>query len=616
MNKLNKPIFNKVLMSLFTLLVLSNCTLAINLEYKNSLSKVELSRVSDDSYNINLYTSKKYTDPVKIIKKNDLNYYILLPETKNSSGIISSAYSDIRSVSTDSYPYAGQDVNNGYTKINITTTKPVNFNVNVKNSASNSVSYAAKAAKLTQAPVPNENQVQKKNSENIPQAKKDLTSSKTNAATKPAVKLEKTVKKETVAQKQPVNVNKTRLQSKVEAKPEQKSEAKPSKQEKQKVKPVLEKAIINNSLQNNQPKEQVNEQPSEIIQEESKEQKPQVSEEIINDFESVLKSENQQEDTSYNTEIEQNGFQKYLPVIKSKFKAVINKVNDIADNLGVSLGNLAFMLFSGIFAFFAVLFILTRKQKPAPKIKNRIDLLDGKATIKSKTKNNDDDKYFILDKNIKQVVFSDPASSAINRNYELSTYDPELKNYERLKASKLSKEKQDSEYDIIQKILREDSLIDISSGEYDVIDSSKVSYQPDKGREILTKQLEKEKTEAAIETETKANTKQTEIVTSPIAKEEMKITLQDEPTVLSKVEIAPEKGFMCVSYNENISLVGYIFDDVFALYNFKCSKLENYDIRYRLTDKDEYGVNFIVKVDKAKILVRVAKSSMKLQVVL
>ena len=73
---------------------------------------------------------------------------------------------------------------------------------------------------------------------------------------------------------------------------------------------------------------------------------------------------------------------------------------------------------------------------------------------------------------------------------------------------------------------------------------------------------------------------------------------------------------MCVSYNDNISLVGYIFDDVFALYNFKCPKLENYDIKYRLSDKDEYGVNFIVKVDKVRVLVGVANKSMKLQVVM
>ena len=33
--------------------------------------------------------------------------------------------------------------------------------------------------------------------------------------------------------------------------------------------------------------------------------------------------------------------------------------------------------------------------------------------------------------------------------------------------------------------------------------------------------------------------------------------------------------------------MGYIFDDVFPLYNFKRAKLENYDIKFRLSEKDD-----------------------------
>ena len=73
---------------------------------------------------------------------------------------------------------------------------------------------------------------------------------------------------------------------------------------------------------------------------------------------------------------------------------------------------------------------------------------------------------------------------------------------------------------------------------------------------------------------------------------------------------------MCVSYNDNISFMGYIFDDVFALYNFKQPKLENYDIKFRLSEKDDKAADFIVKVDKIKMLIRVTKSSMGLEVVL
>ena len=645
MNKLNKKIFNRVLIGLFMMFVLSGSVYAINLEYKNSLSKVELSRISDDSYTINLYTSKKITDPVKVIKKNDLNYYILLPETKNSTGVLSSASSDIRSVTANSYNYAGQDVNNGYTKINITTTKPINFNVNVKNSSLNSISHnVAMAAKLPDTSLPVENQAQKKNSEDLSQNSKKVKQAQTpalpkaadnkttktkealnnQASKKPVVKQ---LPKKEVAKKQDVqNIQKnvqnktqppktqTKIQPKIAQAPEQKSEQKleqkieqkpePKKQEAT-TKPVLESAIINKDI-NSDINNQIQQTNQEIQQEQVKE-KPQISDEIINDFEALLHNDGNIEEDNQALLEDTNFKMPALAEIKSEIKHIFNKAKSIFDKIGISPLALLFMLITGIAVFFMVLYILTRKQKSSPILKRKSDLMEKVPPVKVVNKNDGKGEFFVFDNNVKQVVFSDPASSAIKRNYELSSYDPELKNYEKLKKSRINKEKQDSEYDIIQKILREDSFIDISQGEYDVMDNPSKVICPVKTE---TKAPEKLQPQAKSENEQKT------IMTSPIVKEEMKIELQDEPVVLSKVEIAPEKGFMCVSYNDNISLVGYIFDDVFALYNFKCPKLENYDIKYRLSDKDEYGANFIVKVDKVRVLVGVANKSMKLQVVM
>jgi len=99
-------------------------------------------------------------------------------------------------------------------------------------------------------------------------------------------------------------------------------------------------------------------------------------------------------------------------------------------------------------------------------------------------------------------------------------------------------------------------------------------------------------------------------------KKEEKIETQKEPEILSNVEIAPERGFMCVSYNDNINLMGYIFDDVFPLYNFKRQKLANYDIKFRLTEKDDKSASFIVKVENTKMVIRVSKHSMNLEVLI
>ena len=73
---------------------------------------------------------------------------------------------------------------------------------------------------------------------------------------------------------------------------------------------------------------------------------------------------------------------------------------------------------------------------------------------------------------------------------------------------------------------------------------------------------------------------------------------------------------MCVSYNNNINLVGYIFDDVFALHNFKQPKLANYDIKFRLSERTDKGATFIVKVENTKMLINVTKTSMNLEVVM
>ena len=114
------------------------CTLAVQAyenTYQNSLQKVELVKATDGTYNVNLYTQKKYNAPVKVVKKSDLNYYILLPETSNSVGKLPVVGSDIRAIDTKTYAYP-EVAENGYTKININTSKPLNFNVSVKNGIS------------------------------------------------------------------------------------------------------------------------------------------------------------------------------------------------------------------------------------------------------------------------------------------------------------------------------------------------------------------------------------------------------------------------------------------------------------------------------------------------
>ena len=72
-----KRIFNKIFISALVLFSVVNSVISAESEYKNSLMKVELLKRNENSYNINLYTQKKFLEPVKVIKKSVLNYYIL-----------------------------------------------------------------------------------------------------------------------------------------------------------------------------------------------------------------------------------------------------------------------------------------------------------------------------------------------------------------------------------------------------------------------------------------------------------------------------------------------------------------------------------------------------------
>lgn len=120
-----------VLFAIFALLFTTQSLFAAVGDYKNNLLKIEITKLDEDSYDIGLYTQKVYNEPVKIIKKTDTVYYFLLPETSNS--ITSVTPNDaVKNVLIKSYPYAGQDMENSYTKVAIITSKPVNLSTSLR----------------------------------------------------------------------------------------------------------------------------------------------------------------------------------------------------------------------------------------------------------------------------------------------------------------------------------------------------------------------------------------------------------------------------------------------------------------------------------------------------
>ena len=120
-----------VLVAVFAIIFGTQGLFAASGDYKNNLLKIEITKLDENSYDIGLYTQKVYNEPVKIIKKTDTVYYFLLPETSNS--ITSVTPNDaIKNVLIKSYPYAGQDMENSYTKVAIITSKPVNLSTSLR----------------------------------------------------------------------------------------------------------------------------------------------------------------------------------------------------------------------------------------------------------------------------------------------------------------------------------------------------------------------------------------------------------------------------------------------------------------------------------------------------
>ena len=567
-------VFKKTLISTLSICLLSCSALAIENEYKNSLTKVELTKTGENSYNVNLYTQKNYSEPVKIIKKSDLNYYILLPETKNSSVQITSNNKDIRNISTNLYPYAGADSNNGYTKININTIKPIDFTVNTK------TNQTAKASIQKQTIASN---TQKETSE---VQKKNLNSSNTSNKTNLAPKIQQPSKaaqitnkliekKENIVKQTPKVLSKTKQNT---AKKIEKTKTQPQIAEKPQQQPKIE----------------------DIIQQEI-----EAEQKRINEYNSTIEPTEEPTENIIETEqlnnypvVDDNKFSKENIIsILSSYKI---KIQNKLTQYGLNLKELLLMILAGILSFFAMLFILNRKTDN-PKLKNKVDLIDSDCYKKENNtpqKRENNGQYFVFDNNVKQTGFYKPSTSP-KRNYELSSYDPDLvQNQQKVNIEKYQQKKPlvqndtNNEYEIIQKILKEDNIIEFTPNEFQNPKSNTLTF------------------EKQVQVPIKKPIETTKNVKNPIKKEIA------EPTVLSSIEIAPERGFMCVSYNNNINLVGYIFDDVFALHNFKQPKLANYDIKFRLSERTDKGATFIVKVENTKMLINVTKTSMNLEVVM
>ncbi len=120
----------KFFISIFIFSIIVQQVLAYGKEFKNMLVDLEIGRAGEDTYKVNLKTEVPYPDEIKIVKKSDYNYYILLAETYSLVKTTKSQ-GTIKSIKVDTYPYAEQNFENGFTKVTFNTTRPVEFIVSL-----------------------------------------------------------------------------------------------------------------------------------------------------------------------------------------------------------------------------------------------------------------------------------------------------------------------------------------------------------------------------------------------------------------------------------------------------------------------------------------------------
>ncbi len=101
----------------------------------NELNKLDIKKSgsSASTLNVTVYTSNPYDENVAVTKKSDNKYVILLPNVGNSSSA-NVDYSSLKDVVSDVSVKSVNDGASGYTKVTLTTTKPVSISTSARKS--------------------------------------------------------------------------------------------------------------------------------------------------------------------------------------------------------------------------------------------------------------------------------------------------------------------------------------------------------------------------------------------------------------------------------------------------------------------------------------------------
>ena len=587
----------KFLLILLGIVTLNLCAFAIESDFKNSLLKVDYVKTGNDSYNIRLFTQKPYGEPIKVIKKTNTSYYILLPETFHSVGSVA-PFGDIKSTEIKLFPYAGQDLNNGYTKISIYTSKPLNIKTQL-NSSTKSVAPSINAkdlAKLDSAF--NKNQTSNEQAQRQAQIKAQQEAQRQaqlkaqqarEAAQKAEAQRQAQLKAQQEAQRQAQLKAQQEAQRQAQARAQAQKEAQLKAQQEAQRQAQLKAQQAREAAQKAEAQRQAQiraQQAREAAQKAEAQRQAQLKAQQEAQRQAQLKAQqeaqqNTQETSktnSNNLQVSQEAAQAYYrkqgqgssEEKKSQTESDINKAPQDINTENVVTQDI----------------VNPQDIEKIPEISEKINQKSYTKIIKNK------------------LSFFKPYYYVICDNFTLFiTLAIALIGIILLIAINKSKKKGTSKTMNCEQPSENEKKSSIENLTKEINETYKTGLE-----EELSNKAEQEAQAFKDEFKDLMEQNEQQKAPEPVKEDEQ----YEEPQVISSVEIAPMRGFMIIETQGVKALFGYIHDDVFLLYQFR-EFISNYDIKYRISEKQIDKTFFIVKIDKFKLLIKVTNTSMRLE---
>lgn len=619
--------------------------------YKNELIRVGLTPIGSDDVKITLYMAKPYSEPLRLLKKNDGEFVLILPETYTSAPqkpSISDVIGEVTDADIKLYSFVSDTNQNGYTKIVIKTNGLINLYTEAvtvgggslakaqnrinnlmsdqikqnsqisqsQNSQNKITSDKISQTKNTQTQVSQTQNIQNKTSQ--PENSEKKTNENKLSTFANQVKQQIKVPEIKTAKKEDIITDK-KIEKKAEVK---NSELKKDETKKQEVKLQQKKDEIQQKkedIQQNETQQVLETQENTEMKNTREEQSASEIKQVTTVVEPVEIEVNQKEPKiSFAQKIKNK-----ISMIKEGLLAFAQNAKDIANKLG----NILIILISVIVAAFSIKFVISVLKKTNKKQEEIIEpKTEEKKEYSNYFKNIIETEYNKKDDSSHKVLNEKREYNGINiepskSHKEIMNEDQNLTWQEKFRAlqmnqksllqdnTKIFSQKENSrtentenmnienpikkltqDFRAVRKVLEKHSAAKINN------DSIEQNFTPEKIEKIevisfedLPKNVQKPKIQVNV--------------TEPIESR--------PPKILTKLKLGEDKGLYLIDYKSRVSLIGYVKDNVFKLNTYSSVKIPK--LYARLTEKNENSNTYIVKVDNSKLLIDVDEEKIKLK---